>query len=540
MATEPKEFTGQRPHVNEAREFIEIAKDFKRPQELLREALSNSWDANASAVSITIDPALASTNARGRKKQLLNITIQDDGEGMDATEIGYFFNLGDSHKPAGSIGTKGHGTKIYYKSAGIHVTTHKDGNTIVAETEMPPWDSLKQGTVPTYRYKIMLNPSGSQGTTIRVNGFDSPHSEFEDLNQVTQYLRWHTIAGSLQRAILGHSRPFLIKLKLPGMTGKIALNCDFELPDQQVDISKGTSTIIKAFPSAHLDAGSTSEGVEVAVDVLVYLLGDESRSFIPDTYRDTGIWLCKDFIMIERNNRLWEDVAGGQYYYRSFLAFANCQQFDLTANRNDVRQDEAFDLAIDTIKKHLASIWRDRFVQTFFETKSNEDSSSKRSRAIIEMDRRLQDYEKRARLEVGVRVPGIISRIPQNEAETLLVLQAMISAGMKSVDFVLGEYSAQRGTDAIIEFTDKGVARTGWLELVHTLAKFFAWEHNLDRIQKVVCWELGEIKDTYILDDGTKVRYEKAGKKHVLLHETAAIPVYVLSELLKTTGTEGD
>ena len=44
-------------------------------------------------------------------------------------------------------------------------------------------------------------------------------------------------------------------------------------------------------------------------------------------------------------------------------------------------------------------------------------------------------------------------------------------------------------------------------------SNLFAWDHNLDRIQKVVCWELGDIEDSYMLDDGTKVRYEKSGKK---------------------------
>ena len=35
-----------------------------------------------------------------------------------------------------------------------------------------------------------------------------------------------------------------------------------------------------------------------------------------------------------------------------------------------------------------------------------------------------------------------------------------------------------------------------------------------------------------------RVRYEKSGKKHVLLHDTSSIPVYVLSELLKMAETE--
>ena len=538
MLNDTQEFKGQRPRVNEAREFIEIAKDFKRPQELLREALSNSWDANASSVNITIDPTSAQRNTKGRKKQLLSITIQDDGDGMNADEIGYFFNLGDSHKAAGSIGTKGHGTKIYYKSEGISIATHKGGNTITAETEVAPWETLKKGIIPTYRYTIGPNISGARGTTIRVTGFDAPHSEFEDLNDVTQYIKWATIGGSLQRTMLGSARKMLINLKLPGMTGKITLNSDFELPDQQSDMSKGTSSVIKSFPCAHLDCGLTSEGKDVKVDVLVMILGDEARSFIPDTYRDTGIWLCKDFMMIERNNKMWEEATGGQYYYRSFLAFANCQEFDLTANRNDVRQDEAHDLAIESITKHLTSIWKDSFVQTFFTTKSSEDNSSKRSKAINEMDKRLQDYQKRPRLDTGVKVLGMLNRVPENEAETLLVLQAMITAGLKSIDFSIGEYNAQRGTDAIIEFMDKGVARTGWLELVHQLRNLFAWDHNLDRIQKIVCWELGDIKDAYSLDDGTKVRYERSGKKHVLLHDVSSIPVYVLSELLKVSETE--
>jgi len=33
--------SGIRPRVNEAREFLEIDKDFKNPKELIREALSN-------------------------------------------------------------------------------------------------------------------------------------------------------------------------------------------------------------------------------------------------------------------------------------------------------------------------------------------------------------------------------------------------------------------------------------------------------------------------------------------------------------------
>ena len=37
--------TGIKPGVNEAKEFLEIAKNFRDSKEIIREGLSNSWDA---------------------------------------------------------------------------------------------------------------------------------------------------------------------------------------------------------------------------------------------------------------------------------------------------------------------------------------------------------------------------------------------------------------------------------------------------------------------------------------------------------------
>jgi hypothetical protein len=352
-----------------------------------------------------------------------------------------------------------------------------------------------------------------------------------------QYVKWNTIGGSVEHAIRGSTRKTMqINLRLPGSAGKVSLNSDFDLPTENTDLSKGTSSIVKIFPAAKdIDAGKTSDGRKVTVDVMVILLGDQARDFIPDSYRDTGLWLCKDYIMIERNNKLLENVTGGQYYYRSFLSFANCQQFDLIANRNNVREDEAYELAMEAIETCFKKIWDSSYVQEFFEAKSQEETSSKKASAIADMDKRLQAYDKRPILETGVQVRGLLKRVPKNEAETLLVLQAMISAGIKSVDFTLGEYCDYSGTDAIVEYEDKGIARTGWLELVFSLDKLFEWDHNLERIHKIVCWELGKMKDKYVLLDGTTVRYEKTGKKHVIYHDTAAIPVYILSELLKVS-----
>jgi len=61
--------TTKTPQVNEVNEFLEIASDFEDPLEVIRESLSNSYDAGATEVEITIrDRPIGS-----------EIVIEDDG-----------------------------------------------------------------------------------------------------------------------------------------------------------------------------------------------------------------------------------------------------------------------------------------------------------------------------------------------------------------------------------------------------------------------------------------------------------------------------
>lgn len=43
------------PEVNQANEFLEIANDFTDPLELVREAISNAFDANATIITLSFD-----------------------------------------------------------------------------------------------------------------------------------------------------------------------------------------------------------------------------------------------------------------------------------------------------------------------------------------------------------------------------------------------------------------------------------------------------------------------------------------------------
>ncbi len=81
-----------KPTVNEASEFFEISSDFGDSREIIREAISNSFDAKAREIRISavIDQSVGEDE--------LVITISDDGEGMGEEELKYFFGLGFTNR----------------------------------------------------------------------------------------------------------------------------------------------------------------------------------------------------------------------------------------------------------------------------------------------------------------------------------------------------------------------------------------------------------------------------------------------------------
>ena len=117
------------PTVNQAKEFMEIASDFGQPLELLREAISNAFDAKATRIRLLFFTELI------KGVHVLKIVIEDNGTGMDRENLQAFFDLGNSprHKEKTAaaegtanwpIGEKGHGTKVYFNSSKIAVFTH--------------------------------------------------------------------------------------------------------------------------------------------------------------------------------------------------------------------------------------------------------------------------------------------------------------------------------------------------------------------------------------------------------------------------------
>ena len=69
------------PEVNSTQEFIEIAQDFSNPLDLVREAISNAFDANATNIKLGFNVITE------YGERILKIEIEDNGSGMDRTGL---------------------------------------------------------------------------------------------------------------------------------------------------------------------------------------------------------------------------------------------------------------------------------------------------------------------------------------------------------------------------------------------------------------------------------------------------------------------
>ncbi|QGG47516.1 ATP-binding protein [Heliorestis convoluta] len=195
-------WTKIKPYVNEHYEFLEIASDFGNPLEVVREAISNSFDAKATYIKISFSVM----NIDGYYK--LVIELQDNGVGMSHEILEKnFWALGNSasKNDSSKIGEKGHGTKIYLRSDTVYVITHHESGSYESICNRP-FNDLNAGKLHTPRIKP-CNPASKTGTYIRLEGYNNNERSMYLQNIVKDYIYWFTKLGSFETEIDGND-PF--------------------------------------------------------------------------------------------------------------------------------------------------------------------------------------------------------------------------------------------------------------------------------------------------------------------------------------------
>src|SRR4030043_232669 len=183
----------KRPKVIEERAYLNIARDFTRPLDAMREAISNAMDFHATEVRIKVWE-----NKKMPGGELV-IEVQDNGDGMEEASLEAFFNLGDSThidedgtKLEDSIGEKGHGTKTYFNSRQIEVfTTSKSGKTLYALMD-EPLKELLQRRLPPYDYDANPTSRLPKGTKAIIRGFNQDVKRDFSHRVLKDHIMWFT------------------------------------------------------------------------------------------------------------------------------------------------------------------------------------------------------------------------------------------------------------------------------------------------------------------------------------------------------------
>lgn len=514
------------PSVNEVNEFLEIASDFEDPLELLRESLSNAFDASAESVEIRIKSQPDGSD----------IIIEDDGHGMNEDDLKSFFDLGNSSK-TDSIGYKGHGTKIFYKSDHISVNTSRDGTTLSAEMKSP-WEKLNNRVLPEYDVSKTDAPSSRSGTLIRISGFKSGEGfspESLTYSKVHNYLKWKTIVGSTAHFFEDdfHEMDITVELddKIDDSRELLVTTNKFEFPTEQLLPGDGefpAERMCKLYGPKKIEldhAGGSS-----TVEIVGMAGGKAARNELPTFGRHStqfGVWLAKDHIKVERLN----EAISHDNEFIHFLFVANCQDIELSANRGKIRnKSSSVYQALDEELSHfLSKVTHDPWFKGYLE-----------ARRQGELARKASSESNKARDRVD-RIKSRDQFVPNNDAEILFGIQRP-SNQSNAPEIIVEDYHPTDDITAIV--------RTGGTlqaaAVSSSLVEYFESESPLEPAEVIICWEWGdtdelrETERTGYLGNKVDIKFEQAE----IIYETqngtnGSCDVVIVSKHINTSMIEG-
>jgi len=519
------------PEVNPAAEFLNIAGDFSDPKEIIREAISNSFDARAKIIEIEafVDKSSGVDD--------LVVIIKDDGEGMNEGNLKAFFDLGNSRMLRAMergepyldyIAEKGHGTKVYFNSRRIEVETFT-GKLALKAIMNEPWANLHRRKVPPVEPWRDDNPENKTGTVVRVYGYNyaskDPLSGFSH-EELKDYILWFTKFGSIE-LLFGHNGNESKLLRLKGLDATQWEELKFGHPFPSENYArKALRHKDPAEPMEYYvrrlfcDERSVLRYSTERIQFVFYLEGDRAKRDYnkmisagkglekEGTYtvqQRYGLRLCKDYI--PQSKRVSEWIAK-KTEWTKWHAFVNCQGFHLTANRGDVgNTPKALMKAIeDTVMAIFENeIEASRAYQDYIQEVRLEE-------ALMSAREEQQDFDRRRKLTLRKKVAtfkGVELIEPRQEAGVYSLFLTLATLKPNLFTWKVVDYDTKTGYDVLTREND-GLpldrTRMAFLEFKKELGRSF--NHAFGKLEAIVSWDCK-------LNDGDEVE-DKEGKKRFL------------------------
>lgn len=551
------------PEVNPKAEFAEIANDFSNPLEIIREAISNCFDAKASEIKISV--FVDKTSGVDE----LVVEIKDDGDGVSEVSLKNFFGLGFStrlkfdelgNKISDSIGEKGHGTKIYFNSRNVELTSIKDKKKIHAFLENPIQTlRSKNNRMPEVKYEI-TDSTENNGTIIKISGYNLNSQSGFSHNEIKDYIYWFTKYGSFENQIRKISYTPKLFLKGLGANDFEILEYGHPFPNENSNIND-LKKIDKVSPLDHFVAKwvfpneQVKDFPDVFIDMIFYIEGDKAKRIYNKMIHEKnaswaggvynvetryGLWLCKDFIPIERHN----DWVAEKSEWTKYHAFVNCQGIKLTANRGDAGNTSS--KLLDKISETISDIFY-RKIETsenYKKYKEELDSFKQYANAKKEED----DFNRRKKHALKKKATNYMDILilePRQEGGVFSIVTQLLTLDSNIFNFKVIDYDTSFGYDLLVTTStalDLNQAAMYFAEMKYILKNDF--NHSFKKLATIVCWDT-DIPDEYELEDMTgekrkmkitpKTHGSNGYTKYMLISNTEShnIEVFVLRNYLK-------
>ncbi|NTV67245.1 MAG: hypothetical protein HGB06_06100 [Chlorobaculum sp.] len=496
------------PTVDETQEFIEIANDFSNPLDLVREAISNSYDAKATEIKISFEVI------KQYGESVLKIIIKDNGSGMTKREIQSFFDLGNSTRrnDITTIGEKGHGTKVYFNSRKIEVRTSTGSEGFIAIMD-EPFRKLFDRRIPTVEVK--LDDEIDKGTEIIIYGYNNNRRDKFTHQILKDYIIWFTKHGSIENRFQEDFQKVRLQLQGIGEPNVEEIQQFHYFPEDSKDINRlldeclvkapdyYSKKIIKTgklknYPDIEYQAIFCIEGKYVKYDYNKMLRrtgysAPEGAYTIQERY---GLWLCKDYIPIQRKNE-WITYKGSEY--TKLHAFINCQDLKLTANRGSVDNtpNEVLQDLKDQVKKIYDGIVKsDEWTSLeWLEDEANAYQTTAKEKKNFEWR-----IKKINRANIA-EYKGVTLVEPERESGVFSIFLVLSHMHTDLFPFYIIDYDTHEGIDVIAKGdmnTPISSARLFYVEFKRTLSRGF--NHSFENLHSVVCWDT-DIKHDDVLRD---------------------------------------
>lgn len=491
------------PQVNQSQEFKEIAFDFSNSLELVREAISNAFDVRATHIKIGFSMVMDDDG-----EERVRIYIYDNGSGMDIAGIHSFFDLGNSLSRGDDtkIGEKGHGTKVYINSNRIIVKTQRNNKKYLAIMDEPR-RKLNQHQIPT----VDITETQCDDKTwscIEIYGYNNNRVEKFTHENLKDYILWFTKMGSIER-IFGFDGNRQVKLELKGIDESQYETIDFGhvFPKESMFVDKlfdeylvnapkyfckswkfeGT---LKNYPYIQYQAIFFIEGNNVKYDYNKMIrhsgyTAPQGSYTIQERY---GLWLCKDFIPVQRMNE-WITTKGQEY--TKFHAFFNCQKFRLTANRGSIENTPSEIMQdIEEVVKNIYKTIVESDYWTNIDWLGDEVEAYKTSaKEIKDFERRLNQIKK-----TKIATYKNLHLVEPTQENGVFSIYMMLSSLEPSLfPFQIVDYDTHSGIDVIVKPNDTAPTISSqlyYVEFKNYLDKDKQFNHSFDNLKAIVCWDI--------------------------------------------------